>query len=160
MCTLSTGMYFLVLKKTGEFRPIIDLRSLNRHIACRKFRNVNYKTITRASAAGRLVHHHQPERRVLSCRNCSRAQKVSAFDLIVMARSRERAMFCTAQLILQPSWALRSIGKRTPPYLTNRRCIWEWCSMQAHCAPPCQSADARPCFGRFAGCDRGQQRQL
>ena len=68
-------------------------------------------------------------------------------DLIVMARSRERAMW----------WALRSIGRRAPPYLTNRHCIWEWCSMQVHSVPPCQRADARPYFGRFAGCDRGQQ---
>ena len=31
------SMYFLVPKKTGEFRPILDLRSLNQHIACKKF---------------------------------------------------------------------------------------------------------------------------
>ena len=54
----------------------------------------------------------------------------------------------------------RSIGKRAPPYLTNRRCIWEWCSMQARCAPPCRRAAVRPCSGRFTGCDRGRQWQL
>jgi len=30
------SMYFLVSRKTGEFRPILDLRSLNQHIACEK----------------------------------------------------------------------------------------------------------------------------
>ncbi|KAL3067396.1 hypothetical protein OYC64_017183 [Pagothenia borchgrevinki] len=39
------SMYFLVLKKTGEFRPILDLRSLNRHIACRKFRMLTIKQL-------------------------------------------------------------------------------------------------------------------
>ena len=43
--------------------------------------HVNYEIVTGACAARRLVHHHRPERRVLSCRNCSRAQKVSAFCL-------------------------------------------------------------------------------
>ena len=38
-------MYFLVLKKTMEFRPILDLRSLNRHIACREFRMLTIKQL-------------------------------------------------------------------------------------------------------------------
>ena len=39
------SMYFLVSKKTGEFRPILDLRSLNLHICRRKFRMLTIKQL-------------------------------------------------------------------------------------------------------------------
>ena len=78
-------------------------------------------------------------------------------DLIVMARSREWAMFHTAQLILHLT-KLGVCGQlEEEPYLTSRRSIWGWCSMQAGYAPPCQKADRRPCCGQFADCDRGQR---
>ena len=39
------SLYFLVPKKTGEFRPILDLRGLNRHIACKKFHMLTMKQL-------------------------------------------------------------------------------------------------------------------
>ncbi|KAK5898199.1 hypothetical protein CgunFtcFv8_015637 [Champsocephalus gunnari] len=39
------SLYFLVPKKTGEFRPILDLRGLNRHITCRKFHMLTMKQV-------------------------------------------------------------------------------------------------------------------
>ena len=141
------SMYFLVLKKTGELGPILVLHGLNRHISCRKFRMLTMKQSTRVF--------------------------FYLDDLIVMAGSWEQAMFCTARLITHLTKLGFAINWKKSTYLTNRRCIWEWCSMQTRCVPPCvppcippcvppcippcQRADVRPFSGWCTGCDRGQQ---
>ena len=44
--------YFLASKKTGGFRPILNLRGLNQHIRCDKFRMDTLQTILQALAPG------------------------------------------------------------------------------------------------------------
>jgi len=179
------SLYFLVPKKTGEFRPVLDLRSLNLHIARRKFRMLTIKQLLGLLQPGdwfttidlRDAYFHveiAPKHRKYLCfalqgvaceynrlpfsyslsprtfSECvatalqplrGRGMRVFFYldDLIVMARSRERAMFYTVHLILH----LTKLGlvinwKKSTAIPHQQARIWEWCSMQARCTPPCQ----------------------
>ena len=57
--------YFLVPKRDGMFRPILDLRPLNDYL--RPFQDALHQADHPVSSGGGLVHEHRPERCLLTC---------------------------------------------------------------------------------------------
>ena len=63
------SIYFLVPKKDGGLRPILDLRRLNAHLKNPDIQNAPDKAHPRVNRAGRVVHYDRFKRCVLPCPN-------------------------------------------------------------------------------------------
>ena len=71
----------MVPKKTGEFRTILDLRSLNQHIACKKFHMLTIKQLLGLVQPGDWFTTIDLKNAYFHGEIAPRAQKVFAFCL-------------------------------------------------------------------------------
>ncbi len=73
--------YFLVPKKDGGLRPILDLRQLNRFLKVLPFQNADNNTNFRIHRTRRMVRFHRPEGRIFPCAHLSRSSPISSLCL-------------------------------------------------------------------------------
>lgn len=73
--------YFLVLKKTGDFHPVLDLRSLNAFLKVIPLSHAKLQGNAKSDFSRRLVYINQPEGCLFSCADCYTLLPVFSFCL-------------------------------------------------------------------------------
>ena len=110
------SIYFHVLKKDGDLRPILDLRRLKHSLENPDLQDAPDKAHSRVNRAGRVVHYDRLKRCVLPRPNLSGTSAVPPFCLSGTSLSISPRVFrvMAAALALFPKSGLRII-----PYLDN-----------------------------------------
>ena len=107
---LTLGFYsrlFLVRKATGEWRPILDLSSLNVFVHCPSFTMETPRSILRALQQGQWFNIPRPERLLLSYRDRPSRQTL----LTLLSQRHCLAVYSTAIRVVNQSESIYKILK-------------------------------------------------